>query len=364
MGTLYGHLGLADTDRVFGSNEYQQQFFDETRQILARYNLEMAGQMTSFVEGTVTVAQRRYRLPGGGMMQSRGGLSQSLAVKGRGYWDVAFPIHEIGDQIAGDRVAMAYMTVGEFDTHVVTVLKRHTARVRFDIMRRLFNNVAETFSDPHYGALTVQPLANGDATTYPPVIGGEVEATANHYLASNFAASAISDTNNPYKLIVAKLEPQFGYTQGGANIVTFIHPDQTALTQALTDFVDVPDSYITLGDNERNVTGLPAMPGTARLIGRTNGTWVAEWLASTPTGYMLSIHKDAPPPLLKRIDPPETGLGGGLQIVASNGATGESYPFAQRHYEDRYGFGAGNRLSGVALQLVASTTYVIPAVYA
>ncbi len=362
MATLFGHLGFGDTDRVFGDASYQQQFFEETRRVFDRYNADVQASMTNFVDPTpVTVATRRYRLPGGGIMQSRGGLAQSKAVKGKGYWDVAFPLNEIGDQLAADTVAIRYMSVGEYDVHVVTIIKRHAARLRFDILKRMFNNTSETFADPLYGSLTVQPLANGDATTYPPAFGASAEATADHYIGSNFTAANISDTNNPYVLIVAKLEPQFGYMQGGANIVTFIHPDQTAKTQALTDFVDVADNYTMLGDNERTLMGLPSVPGSARLIGRTNGTWVAEWLAGIPTGYMLGTHLEAPKPLIKRVDE-AVGIPQGLHIAAQS--DGSDYPFEQAHYMDRYGIGASNRLNGVALQLVASTTYGIPTVYA
>lgn len=360
MSTIYGAIGLQDTDRVFGNADYQQQFFEETERIFDLHNKDVEASTSLFVDETTTVAQRRYRLIGGGMMQNRGGQAQSLAVKAKGYWDVAFPIYEFGDQIAGDRVALAYMSVAEYRAHTLTVMKRHASTVRYSILKRLLNKAAETFVDNLYGSLTVYPLANGDATTYPPVIGSDAEATASHYIGANFLSAAIDDTSNPYALIVAKLEAQFGAVSGGSNIITFINPAETTVSRTeLTDWVDVSDSYVMLGDNERKLMNFPDLPGTARLIGRTNGTWVAEWLYM-PANYMLGIHLDAPKPLIRRVDPAETGLSSGLAIVSRD----SKYPFEQAHYEARFGYGAGNRLAAVALHLVASTTYDTPAAYA
>jgi hypothetical protein len=61
-----------------------------------------------------------------------------------------------------------------------------------------------------------------------------------------------------------------------------------------------------------------------------------------------------------RVDPADTGLGMGLQLVAED----ERYPIKSAHYRNRFGYGVRNRLNGVVVQLVASTSYTIPTIYA
>jgi hypothetical protein len=78
-----------------------------------------------------------------------------------------------------------------------------------------------------------------------------------------------------------------------------------------------------------------------------------------PAEYLLGIHMDAPAPLRMRLDPADTGLGAGLQLVAEN----ERFPISSAFYRNRFGFGVGNRLNGVVVQLVASTSYTIPTGY-
>jgi len=59
-----------------------------------------------------------------------------------------------------------------------------------------------------------------------------------------------------------------------------------------------------------------------------------------------------------RIVPADTGLGDGLQLIAEE----EEYPFKSSYWQNRFGFGAANRLNGYAMQMVASTTYTSPTI--
>lgn len=357
MTTLYGILGLPDTDRSFVNTLGQRVVYDAVQRYFDDYSANLQAAIGVFSQGTTEDFKLRYRLPGGGRMQRRGTKAQSGAVKGGGSWDVAFPIEDFGDQLAGDDVTMAYLTLPELQTHIDTIRIRDLNTVRFEMLRALFNNTARPFADPVWGTLTVQPLANNDATLYPPILGLETEATQNHYIVAGYVATAISDTNNPYATIRDRLEARFGAIQGGSNAVVFMNPDETPETEALTDFDPVNDRFRTPGQDTAQLSALPAnLPG--RVIGRTNGVWVAEW-RYVPTGYMLAIDLDAPRPLMQRVDPAATGLGQGLQLVSRD----STYPIESAHYRHRFGFGVGNRLNGVVLQLKASGNYDIPAAY-
>lgn len=363
MATIFGALGLADTDRVFNATIGQRAIYDLATEYVARYRADQQAAQRVFVEGVTSDHTWRYKLPGSGKMQEAGTQAPAGAVKASGSWDVAFPLKDFRDAVAGDDISMAYMTAAELQRHIDTVISRDANTRRFEILKRLFNNVATTWVDPLWSTLTIQPLANADAVTYPPVLGSESDATEDHYLESGYAASAISDTNNPYVTGANELEEHFGTPTGGSNIVAFVNNAQVAKTRALTDFVPISDYGVTPGAQTATVNAIPAdltAGGSWRLVGREEGAgvWVAEW-RFIPANYILFVHLDAPRPLWERSDPADTGLGTGLQLVAQN----DEVPFVTSTWRDRFGYGTGNRLNGCVIELGTGGTYTIPTAF-
>jgi hypothetical protein len=352
MSWLLGALKLDDADRTRTvSNIGQAAIFTATQDFLARINADRDAAAGVFVERTTDRYTERYYLPGGGYLQRRGRQTQTASVKAGGYWDVGYPLEDFGAQISGDDVSLAYMTLEMYQRHVDTVVIQDVNTFRFEILKALVNSTAGTFVDPINGSLTIQRLANGDATLFPPLLGTNTEATDTHYLESGYAASAISDANNPFVTIKDEIEEHFG-TDG--NIAVFVNNAQVAKTEALTDFDPVNDANVRAGANEATVINVPAaLPG--RVIGRTNGVWVVEW-RYLPANYMIGIDLSAPAPLVQRVDPASTGLGMGLQLVAED----EIYPFRMAHWRHRFGFGVGNRLNGVVMELGTGGTYSVP----
>lgn len=357
MSGIFGHLKLADTDRVFSATAGQQVIYEAIRDYLDRVNMETNQFLSVFVDQTTSNYKERYKLPGGGHLQRRAADGRFGAVKSYGYWDVAYPIEDFGAQIATNDVVSSYMTAQELENHVNTVVIQNANTVRFELLKALLNNTQDTFTDPLWGSLSIEPLANGDTVTYPPVIGSESEATEDHYLESSYAATAISDTNNPFVTIRDDLVHHYGIAGDGYNIVVFINGDEQDEVEDLTDYDPVTDRYTRPGANINEVFGLPAgLPGA--VLGRTNGVWVVRW-DWIPDNYMLGIHLDAPKPLKQRIDPADTGLGTGLQLVTRD----ESFPFEGSFWRHRFGFGCGNRLNGVVMELGTGGTYDIPSGY-
>jgi len=361
MAGIFGLLGLEDNSRAFVSTLGQQVVMDAITTWFNRINIEMEAAMAVFVDEVTEIYKERYFLPGGGYLQKRGIASQPGAVKASGYWDTAYPMEDYGAQIAQSDVALAYMTAQDLNRHILTVTAQNTNTVRYEILKALFNNRSSTswtYVDPIWGSLSIWPLANGDANTlYPPVIGSSTEATENHYLESGYAAASISDSNNPVATIVEDLEHHFGMATGGANIVVFINTAQVGQIGALTDFIEVPDTFIRTGSNTDVPQNLPGVPG--RVIGRCSGAWIVEWLY-IPANYMVGIHLEMPKPLKMRVDPSDTGLGRGLQLVARD----IQYPLEAAFYRNRFGIGAANRLNGVVMELGTGGTYDVPAAYA
>lgn len=358
MSGIYGALGVNDTDRVFLNTLGQRVVYDAISQLVTRYNADINAQMRAFVEGAPTENfKERYKLPGGGRLQRVGNQSQPGAVKATGQWDVAYPLESFAGAIAAGRVDYAYMTTQDLDRHLQTVMVQDTNTRRYEMLKAILNNAARTFSDPLNGSLSVQPLANGDSVVYPPALGSESEATDDHYLVSGYAASSISDTNNPLKTVRDELEEHFGAPTGGSNLAVLISSAQTSKISDLTEFNRVTDRMIIPGANTDQVTGMPQLPG--RILGRTDsGVTVAEW-RWLPSDYMVGIVLDAPPPLKMRVDPSYTNLPRGLTLVTED----LEHPFNTSFWEDRFGFGVGNRLNGVVMQLKASGSYDIPSGY-
>lgn len=355
MANIYGILGIADGERVMLQSIGQRVVFDAANEYLASYNTEIGAALGVFVGQTTSDYKWRYKLPGGGMLQRRGGQAESAAVKPFGQWDVAFPLEEFGVQVAWTDVSFAYMTTQDLARTMDSVRIQDLNVLRYEMLRALFNSTARTFTDENYGSLSIQPLANGDAVTYPPVLGSQSEATENHYLESNYAAASISNTNDPVVTVVNELQEHFGAPSGGGNIVTFVNNAHVGQLSALTDFVEVTDRFVTPGNQTAVPSTLPqGLPG--RIVGRHNaGAWIVEW-RQMPANYVLGIDLDQEGPLVMRQDPADTGLAPGLQLVSTN----QNYPFQQSHFRRRFGVGVGNRLNGVVIELGTGGSYTVP----
>jgi hypothetical protein len=191
MSTLFGALNLNDTDRVFQATVGQEVIYSEVQRYLDRFNQDMQDAMAIFVEGTTTNYTERYKLPGSGYLQRRGIAARTGEVKANAGWDVSFPLEDFGASFAADDVTMAYMTVGDLDRHIQTVVNQDRNTRRQEILYALLHGTTRSFVDPLWGTLTVQPVANGDSVLYPPVLGVQTEATESHVFGSNYAASSI-----------------------------------------------------------------------------------------------------------------------------------------------------------------------------
>lgn len=357
MSGIFGHLNLENTDRVYATTVGKQVIFEAAQDYIARVNSEIDQQISLFVDSQTENYSERYKLPGGGHLQRRGPDGRYGAVKAYGYWDVGYPLEDFGAQVAWNDIAWAYMTIGELENHLKTVAIQNINTVRWELLHRILDNVQLSFTDPVYGSVTVEPLANGDTVVYPPVLGSETEATEDHYLEAGYLSAAVSDTNNPIVTIVDDLVHHFGLEVGNSNIFCFINTAQVSVIEDLTDYNPITDRFTQASALAERPFGWPAyVPG--RPIGRTNGAWIIEW-PWMPANYIFGIHGDAPAPLKKRVDPADTGLGSGLQLVSED----QEYPFQSSFFRHRFGFGTANRLNGVVMELGSGGTYTIPTAY-
>lgn len=356
MATIFGVLGMADRD-TFQDTTAQRAAWELINEYAMKTQADLDMASAIFVQGETIDHAERYFLPAGGMMQAAANRTRPGAVKPINSWDVAYPIDDFRDQIASDFVATAYMTAKQLDAQVKGVAERYKNRKRFMILRALLNSTNETFVDQKYGSLTIKRLANAtsgsDTTVYPPVIGSSSEATEDHYIETGYAASSISDSNNPFVTGRDELEEHFG----SGTVVAFINNAQRAKVEALTAFAERVPMATTPADNNAVLAeqGLPMVPG--RIIGAINDVIVSEW-RWIPANYILFVDLEQPAPLKKRVDEPESLRG--FKLVAEQ----MDFPLTESFWMAREGYGVANRLNGVVLELGTGGSYTIPTAYA
>lgn len=366
MAGIFGNLNVSDTERVYQATIGQQVLFDAASDYVNRVNEEINRVMSVFVASTTSNHAQRYMLPSGGYLPRRSSEGEYAAVKASGSWDVAFPLEDFGAKIAGTDVDMAYMTVAELDRHIQSITQRNANTVRYEVLNALMLCTNRTFVDPLWGSLTVRKLANAttgsDTTVYPPVIGSVTEATEDHYLETNYLAAAIDDTHDPWagtggntRNIINEIEEHFGPSAGASEIVSFINIAEAPEVSALTDFEPVSVPQIREGAQTASLMQVPTnLPGV--VIGRHRaGAWIVRW-DWVPANYILSIHTGVEAPLYMRTDPADTGLGTGLQLIATVDGT----PFRESIWRHRFGVGVANRLNGVVLELGTGGTFTDP----
>jgi hypothetical protein len=361
MAQLFGALDIKDTERPFTTDSNRRLIWDEMARIFQQWNQDLMDATRLFVQGDTDVFQERYELPGGGELQEEAFEGTRTAeVKRAGFWDVGYPLYQYGASIAWNDVAMAYLTMGQFEATVQTVLNQNNNTVFRLILQALFRATPATYTDKIHGAVTIQPLANGDAVLYPPRIAATAEATETFLIAPNYTEATISDANDPFKVIQAKLEPYFGFAQGGGRVLALVASSIVPYARTLTNFIDVPYWNVqtsTLTDVPRE-GDVPNLPRNARVVGVCDGVTVAEW-PRMPTGWIVGLHQDTMPPLKRRVDPPETGLASGLRPLTET----YEHPFRTARWRNRLGYAVGNRLGAVVVALNGTTGYTVPAAY-
>src|SRR5512135_3622883 len=110
MSGIFGTLGLpeAGADRVYVGTIGQQLAYDAVQKELAEHNADLDAALSFFLEETTSDFKTRYKLPGGGYLQPRGINAAPAAVRATGQWDVAYPLHDYGAQLATNDIGLAY----------------------------------------------------------------------------------------------------------------------------------------------------------------------------------------------------------------------------------------------------------------
>lgn len=360
MSTIYGLAKITASDYAYVNNMNQELLYSGAQQYINMANVAALQAMSAFVDPTPTTNfKERYQLGLTGRMQRASEETTGAQVARTGSWDVAYPIWNFHESMALSDVDAAYMTPQELQLHVEGIITRHLNAKRHEILYRVFNNTQDTFTDKRHGTLTIEPLANGDSVVYPPVEGSESEAAEDHYLESGYAASAISDTNNPVKTLVEDLVHHGVNRTEDIPCAVMINPAQVDAISALTNFVPYIPGAIARGADTDQVN-MPSRPLPGKVIGYVRGyAWITVW-NWIPSGYMVAVNLEAPQPLKMRVDPAETNLGGGGLVLLPEERNGV---LTFNSWRLRFGLGAANRLSCAVMELADGAGYTIPTAY-
>jgi hypothetical protein len=347
---LYGFHNLRDllTERVTDTNI--PQINAAIDQALAEHNRQMDALMSLFVR-TTTEYKQRYRSAKNKRLQPLDEIGRARPTKRAGHYDVAWPIQDAGDAFGVDYVTRVKMTVQEVNDWLAETMIADKRWLRDHLLAALLDNTTWTYPDQAYGDLTIQPLANGDATVYNLQSGADTGATAQHYTGQANAIGAGAD--NPYPVLRDLL---MNKPENGGEVIAFIPSGLRAATEALATFIERTDPNIAPGTSTTQLTGTLGVSYPGRLVGyETSGVWIVEWM-QLPAGYVIAVATEGERPLAMR-QHPEAQLQGFRRV-----ADRDDYPWYESQYVRRAGFGAWNRV-GAAVREIADATYEIPTGY-
>jgi hypothetical protein len=272
-----------------------------------------------------------------------------LPIKAPGRYTTAFPLHDSGNAFAYDWQAGLAMTVEQVNDNINAIQMGDMRWVFDHILAALFANTSWTYNDPQFGALTILGLANGDTQSYNVFSGADVGATDTHYLAQ---ANAIGAADNPFPTIYAELSEH--PENGGGRIIAFVPTGLKTAITGLATFNPMPLADIRPGANTDVLVGDLGVRVPGDVLGMDDsGVWIVEY-PRLPAGYIVAVATGGDPPLAERQSLiPE--LQGGMVEAPRN----EDWPWFQRNFVRKTGYGAWNRV-GALVYRVGNGTYAVP----
>lgn len=340
-----GHEDLAD-ERVLDGNIAVVN--TAVNASLEEHNRQVSAALMELVEST-TEYTTRFKIGGGGTLQPLDEWGNPLPVRDAGYYDIAFPIQGGGTAWGDNRVSRALMTVAEADRFTAGALRRDADWMRRHIMAAMFDNTSWTFTDEEKGALTVQPLANGDAVTYLRSNGAI--ATDTHYM---FQAAAISDAANPFSTWRTELAE---HPENAGPYVAYVPTALVAAIKGLSNFIDVDNPDVDPGILAPRLTGNIGRGIGDEVLGQVDGVYIVEW-SFLPATHGIVVARGATAKVLRMREYPTAALQGLFrENFSSDGNLNEN------RFIRYAGFGAYNRVGALAFH-VGAGAYAIPTGYA
>jgi hypothetical protein len=342
MTSLFGIIDsrdLAQSAQTIGEGR----LYEAQTQVLAEYS-SMWAEWFGAIAMFTTEYQERYGVVGGGELQPSDEYGRPLATRPAGYFDVAYPLYQFGDRKGWTDIYLAKVTGDRISRELDDALLKDRTTMLKMLLRCVLTKENATFTDPDKGSLTIRRLANNDGGLTPPEHNGNTFAsTHTHYYGTNNATLATTHLQGIYDHL-----HEHGLS---GHVVLEVADQEVPLITALTGFVEA--------ESRRGGVSDPVTPTFAGGNERTIG-WIKQMevrnMGWMPDGYMFAYDERADPPVAVRQDA-EAELQG-FRLVS----TEDRYPLRNAFFRRRAGMGVRNRLNGVAVQIVASTSYTTPTI--
>lgn len=317
---------------------------------VAEHNRQMSA-LTRLFARPASEPKVRYRTPTSARLQPTDESGRARKIRPAGHYEVAFPLQMAAAAWGADFVAREKMTVSEANDYTSTLIMADVRWMRDHILAALFVDGSWNYDDDDddIGQLVIKGLASGDTDEYLIMSGADNGATDDHTLAQ---LAAIADATNPYPVIYDELVE---HPENAGEVVAFIPSNLRDDTMSLATFHEAPDPNIaqSIAQDRLAASLNVAIPGT--LLGYVDKVWVAEW-RSLPDDYIVATTTAGERPLGMRQDPEESLRG--FRAVAER----EDFPFWERQYFRRAGFGVWNRVGAVAYR-IGNAAYATPTNY-
>ena len=344
----YGFVGLENlmAQRVDDTNI--EVVTEAIAQSVDEHNRQVQAVLAELVASTEAYSAR-FRQAGAGTLQPLDEYGNPMPVREGGFYDIAWPLQGGGTAWGDNRVSRALMTVEEANEFTLNSLNRDADWMKRHILAALLDDTSWSYTDVDKGALTIQPLANGDTVSYIRKNGDS--AVDDHYLAQ---AAAIADATSPFSAIYTELTEH--PVNANAIIVAYCATDQLATIKGLAAFDPVQDPDVALGSGSNQLTGSIDRGFGDELVGKVDKVWIVEW-SSLPDGYILAVARGSAQEALRMREYPAAELQGLFQ--EDNSPDGNRM---ERRFIRYAGFGAYNRV-GAVVQQIGNATYQIPTGY-
>jgi hypothetical protein len=229
------------------------------------------------------------------------------------------------------------------------------------MMGALFSNASRLNPE----GLTVQPLYNADGTIPPEHAGVTYDGTHTHYLVSGAASLEGNDVIDVTRHVTHHGK---GDTSQGERVVVFMHPNEAEVARGIVrgatsaaDFIPSESAPAFLTDQTIVGDRPPAALGRISIFGSLGTAWLSE-SSLIPAGYLAaaSVAGSNDPRNVLAVREHSRPELRGLRLIPG---PSDDHPLQQSTYQRGFGTGVRQRGGAAIMQIKASGSYAVPAMY-
>jgi hypothetical protein len=353
---IFGHYDSRDLAAVSLADYTEKNAVADLRAFAADYGAalqELLGNLAQYD----TIVQANFGTTFGGELQPYVETGETEATRVGAEWTVGFPIRRLRDRQLYTEEYLARVTLEKLQQDVINAAARDYQTMLKMLLRALMLKTNYTFTDGQFpglglGAISVKRLANNDGGTGSIFVDGiEVPiGTLQSYIGSNNATL----TSAAFITAYGKLR-----TMGKTGDVVFlINSNDEGTVRGFTEFY-ASNNPLIVDPNKKY-----AQVQSPRAIGRLEGANLSGEVVVhpyMPQGYFFAYDRSDTPPLKIRETTEPQFRGFRLVQDQTRAAYGEA-ALRNKRWERIAGAAVYNRVNGVAVQVVASTTYTDPTI--